>query len=97
MNILDADKIIIRIRDHGGELMPAGGDLRYRGPTLTNELRALIRDHKPEVLAHLTAPHPIRTTIPSPAATAPLSSLPARRYVRPVAVSTPLLSASPWS
>lgn len=49
-------EIIVRVHEHGGELTPDGDLLRYRGPTLTDELRTLIREHKPGLLAHLAVP-----------------------------------------
>lgn len=43
-------EIIARVHAWGGELTPLqDGNLCYRGPRLDDELRRLIRDHKPEI------------------------------------------------
>ena len=38
------------LRDHGGALVSDGELIRYCGPALTEELRGLIREHKPRLL-----------------------------------------------
>ena len=53
----EAEKVIARVRSYGGDLRPSGADqLTYRGPELDDELRALIRQHKAEIILTLDSP-----------------------------------------
>ena len=51
---------------HGVKLWTEGGELRCRGPkkTLTPEVLAQLKEHKPEILKRLTPPAPVYTPAP---------------------------------
>jgi hypothetical protein len=61
---MTAASILTELRTRGVELIPEGTGLRCRAPrgTLTPELRQTIADHKPELLAALTAAERIKPT-----------------------------------